>query len=110
MATGSRREGTRRRVKRDATSPEARFAMIVGRVRAIPAGFVRTYGDIDPAAPRLVGHILATTNDELPWHRVVHADGSVAMGRKQRALLVEEGVPMRGDRVDLRRARVLTDL
>ena len=85
---------------------DARTAGIVGRVRAIPAGFVRTYGDIDPKAPRLVGRVLATTNEDLPWHRVVHADGSIPMGRRQRQLLLREGVPMRGDRVDLRQARL----
>ncbi len=70
---------------------DARTARIVARVRAIPAGFVRTYGDIDPRAPRLVGHILATTHEDIPWHRVVHADGSIPMGRRQRALLRQEG-------------------
>ena len=79
-------------------------------MRAIPVGFVRTYGDIDPAAPRLVGHVLATTHDKLPWHRVVHSDGSIPMGRRQRELLVAEGIPMRGDRVDLRCARLTTNL
>ncbi|HEX9562158.1 MAG TPA: MGMT family protein [Candidatus Dormibacteraeota bacterium] len=85
---------------------DARTARIVARVRAIPAGFVRTYGDIDPRAPRLVGHILATTHEDIPWHRVVHADGSIPMGRRQRALLRQEGVPMKGERVDLRQARL----
>ena len=85
---------------------DPRTARIVGRVRAIPAGFVRTYGDIEPKAPRLVGRILATTREELPWHRVVRADGSIPMGRRQRQLLLQEGVPMRGDRVDLRQARL----
>jgi methylated-DNA-protein-cysteine methyltransferase-like protein len=75
-------------------------------VRAIPVGFVRTYGDIDPRAPRLVGRVLATTDARLPWHRVVRADGSIPMGRRQRELLLKEGVPMRGDRVDLRLARL----
>jgi len=88
--------------------PEARTARIVSRVRAIPPGFVRTYGDIDPTAPRMVGRVLATTHDDLPWHRVVRADGSLTQGRKQRALLVEEGIPMRGDRVDLRVARLFS--
>ena len=83
-----------------------RVARIVERVRAIPAGFVRTYGDIDPAAPRLVGRVLATTGEELPWHRVVRSDGSIPMGAKQRQLLGREGVPMRGDRVDLAQARL----
>ena len=90
--------------------PAQRTAHIVSRVRAIPAGFVRTYGDIDPRAPRLVGLVLASTNDDLPWHRVVRADGSMAMGRRQRALLQAEGVPMSGDRVDLRHARIQSGL
>ncbi len=67
---------------------------------------MRTYGDIDPAAPRLVGHVLATNGDDLPWHRVVRADGSAPMGRRQLALLLAEGVPVRGGRVDLGRARL----
>jgi alkylated DNA nucleotide flippase Atl1 len=86
----------------------SRTARIIDRVRAIPAGFVRTYGDIDPRAPRLVGHVLATTHDDLPWHRVVRADGSFTQGKRQRSLLLEEGIPMRGDRVDLRVARLLS--
>jgi methylated-DNA-protein-cysteine methyltransferase-like protein len=85
---------------------EPRTERILRRVRAIPPGFVRTYGDIDPQAPRLVGRVLATSNAVVPWHRVVRADGSLAMARRQLALLVEEGVPMRGNRVDLRQARL----
>jgi alkylated DNA nucleotide flippase Atl1 len=100
------RPDSRARRKRDPGSLGPRHDRIVARVRAIPVGFVRTYGDIDPAAPRLVGQVLATIHDELPWHRVVRADGSLAKGRRQRALLVAEGVPMRGDRVDLRLARL----
>jgi alkylated DNA nucleotide flippase Atl1 len=86
-----------------------RTARIVARIRSIPRGFVRTYGDIDEAAPRLVGRVLASTHD-LPWQRVVRADGSVPKGKPQRDLLLKEGVPMRGDRVDLRRARLPTEL
>jgi alkylated DNA nucleotide flippase Atl1 len=68
---------------------------------------VRTYGDIDPAAPRMVGRVLAVAHDEeIPWHRVVRADGSVAKGSEQLRRLRREGVPMRGERVDLRRARL----
>jgi methylated-DNA-protein-cysteine methyltransferase-like protein len=83
-----------------------REAQIIERIQAIPEGFVRTYGDIDPAAPRLVGLVLARTDEELPWYRVVRADGSVAKGARQRELLRREGIPMRGDRVDLRQARL----
>jgi len=67
---------------------------------------VRTYGDIDPAAPRLVGHVLATTHEDVPWHRVVRADGTTAKGRRQLERLRREGVPLRGDRVDLGLARI----
>jgi alkylated DNA nucleotide flippase Atl1 len=76
-------------------------------VRAIPRGFVRTYGDIDPGAPRAVGRVLsALPTDDVPWHRVVRADGSVAKGARQLERLRREGVPLRGDRVDLGQARL----
>jgi methylated-DNA-protein-cysteine methyltransferase-like protein len=88
---------------------EPRTERIIERVRAIPEGYVRTFGDIDPAAPRLVGRILATRHD-LPWHRVVRADGSLPQGKAQRSLLVAEGVLMRGDRVDLGDARLPLEL
>jgi len=87
------------------TAAEARAERILEGVRAIPAGFVRAYSDIDPTAPRLVGHVLATTPVEVPWHRVVRADGSVPMGERQVERLRRERVPMLGERVDLPRAR-----
>ncbi len=82
-----------------------RIAAIIDRIRQIPRGSVQTYGGIYPPAPRLVGRVLATTDQDLPWHRVVRADGSVPKGRRQRELLLSEGVAMRGERVDLKRAR-----
>jgi len=85
---------------------DRRVAEILGRIRAIPPGFVCSYGDIDPHAPRLVGRVLATTTADVPWHRVVRADGSLARGARQRALLRREGVPMRGQRVDMAMARL----
>ncbi|MGE5409109.1 MAG: MGMT family protein [Syntrophothermus sp.] len=79
---------------------------VLARVRAIPAGFVRTYGDVSPGAPRFAGSVLFAADEPgLPWWRVVRADGSLAKGRRQRALLVAEGVPFRGRRVDMPRAR-----
>ncbi len=85
--------------------------VILDRVRAIPPGFVRTYGDLCPGAPRRAGWALAGCADPgVPWHRVVRADGSLAKGARQRALLDEEGVPFRGDRVDLRVARCAPDV
>jgi len=90
--------------------PREREARILEEVRTIPAGFVRTYGDLSPGAPRLAGRVLATVHaPDLPWWRVVRADGSLAVGERQRALLEAEGVPFRqgaGARVDLRIARI----
>lgn len=87
-------------------SADSREALILDRIKAIPQGFVRTYGDIYPTAPRLVGRVLAATTEDLPWHRVVRANGSVAKGSRQLRLLRQEGVPLRGDRVDLAQARM----
>jgi methylated-DNA-protein-cysteine methyltransferase-like protein len=87
------------------TKAESRIAAILDRIRDIPKGSVQTYGDIEPSAPRLVGRVLATTHEDVPWYRVVRSDGTIPMGQRQRELLLEEGVPMRGDRVDLDRAR-----
>jgi len=84
---------------------DSRAAEILERIRDIPPGHVQAYSDIDPHAPRLVGRVLATTNEDVPWHRVIHADGSIPKGAKQRELLLREGVPMKGDRVDIDRAR-----
>lgn len=87
-------------------SHEVRIAGIIARIRRIPEGTVRTYGEIDPEAPRLVGRVLATTDERLPWYRVIRSDGTIPKGDRQRRLLQSEGVPMRGDRVDLDRARL----
>jgi alkylated DNA nucleotide flippase Atl1 len=54
----------------------------------------------------MVGLVLAVTYEDVPWHRVVRADGSIPKGPRQRDLLVREGVPMRGERVDLGQARL----
>jgi alkylated DNA nucleotide flippase Atl1 len=84
-----------------------RAERVLERIRAIPPGFVRSYGDVSPGAPRFAGTVLSETHDpDLPWHRVVRADGSLAKGARQRALLEAEGVPFRGDRVDVAVARL----
>jgi methylated-DNA-protein-cysteine methyltransferase related protein len=89
----------------DLDGPRAR--RVLERIRDIPPGFVRTYGDVSPGAPRFAGSVLAQCEDpDVPWFRVVRADGSLAKGRRQRRLLAREGVPFRGDRVDLRAVRI----
>ena len=80
---------------------------ILAAVRAIPRGRVTTYGDLSPGAPRRAGAVLAANADPaLPWQRVVRADGSLAKGERQRALLAAEGVAFRGVRVDMAAAWV----
>ena len=72
------------------------------RVRSIPPGFVSTYGDLCPEAPRFAGATLAACDDPtVPWQRVVRVDGSLAKGERQRRLLEDEGVPFRGRQVDM---------
>jgi alkylated DNA nucleotide flippase Atl1 len=88
-----------------AVSP--RQAQILERVRRTPEGFVRTYGDVSPGAPRAAGAALHGCEDpSVPWHRIVRADGTLAKGARQRTLLEREGVPFRGRRVDMRAARL----
>jgi alkylated DNA nucleotide flippase Atl1 len=86
---------------------DERTRMILERVRSTPAGFVRTYGDVSPGAPRVAGAALYECADaSVPWHRIVRADGSLAKGSRQRRLLEREGVPFRGACVDMRVARL----
>jgi alkylated DNA nucleotide flippase Atl1 len=84
-----------------------READVLERIRRTPPGFVRTYGDVSPGAPRFAGTVLHVCDDPtVPWQRIVRADGSLAKGRRQRKLLEAEGVPFRGERVDMRVARL----
>jgi methylated-DNA-protein-cysteine methyltransferase-like protein len=73
---------------------------------ALQPGEVVTYGDIAevagyPKLSRLVGRILATTDVEVPWWRVVTSSGRLVPGheRRQAALLREEDVIIRAGRV-----------
>jgi methylated-DNA-protein-cysteine methyltransferase-like protein len=75
---------------------------VLRRARSVPPGFVATYGDLSPGAPRFAGAVLAGCHDpDVPWQRIVRADGSLAKGSRQRRLLEAEGVPFNGHRVDL---------
>jgi alkylated DNA nucleotide flippase Atl1 len=88
-----------------------RDRQILARIRSTPPGFVRTYGDVSPGAPRVAGAVLSACDDPtVPWHRIVRADGSLAKGGRQRRLLEREGVPFKGERVDMRVARLPEEL
>ena len=86
----------------------SRTSAVLERARATPPGFVRTYGDVSPGAPRYAGTVLSGCDEPgVPWHRIVRADGSLAKGERQRRLLEAEGIPFTsGGRVDMRAARL----
>jgi methylated-DNA-protein-cysteine methyltransferase related protein len=99
-----------RRIERgsEPSGPQAR--RVLARIRAVPPGFVRTYGDVSPGAPRFAGAVLSVCDDaSVPWHRIVRADGSLAKGARQRTLLEAEGVPFRSGRVVMGVARLPED-
>jgi alkylated DNA nucleotide flippase Atl1 len=84
---------------------------VLRRARSVQPGFVTTYGDLAPGAPRFAGAVMARCHDpDVPWQRVVRADGSLPKGERQRRLLEQEGVPFRETRVDMRRAWVPPDV
>ena len=94
------------------------FQAVYEIVAQVPRGRVVSYGQIarllgSPRAARQVGWAMRQCPDELPWHRVVMSDGSIAGGGwsdLRRALLEEEGVPFLPDgRVDMARCRWLPE-
>ena len=79
---------------------------ILDVLMSIQEGEVTTYGDVAdvagyPKQARLVGRILATTDTEVPWWRVVNAAGKLVAGQPelQAGLLGEEDVIVRNGRV-----------
>ena len=68
----------------------------------LPQDKVTTYGDIaamagHPRAARIVGGIAHQGPDELPWHRLVNAQGGLAIGyhggqEAQKQLLMQDGI------------------
>ncbi|HEX7341070.1 MAG TPA: MGMT family protein [Rhodanobacteraceae bacterium] len=91
------------------------YLRIYAAIAAIPAGRVASYGAIAaraglPRRARLVGRALAETPDgmSLPWHRVLRADGHIALTRgsagfdEQCRRLRAEGVMVRDGRVPMR--------
>ncbi|MDR1088477.1 MAG: MGMT family protein [Coriobacteriales bacterium] len=86
------------------------FKRVYGIVAQIPRGRVVSYGQIAarlgrPRGARSVGWALSVCPEELPWQRVVKADGSVTGGvwtELRRELLADEGVEFLLDgRVDM---------
>lgn len=110
-------------------SDQAAYRQAVYRiVCSIPVGHVLTYGDIGQMIPppsgidlpayarvraRWVGYAMRDCPDDIPWQRVVNAQGAISprpgLGPQvQRALLEEEGVHFKENgRIDLDRYRWL---
>jgi alkylated DNA nucleotide flippase Atl1 len=79
---------------------------ILDRVRRVPPGYVTTYGDLAPGAPRQAGLVLSQAPNDVPWWRVVRSDGTWPKGQEQRRRLLAEDVPIRGRRVAMAQARI----
>ncbi len=70
---------------------------VLQRIKEVPEGFVRAYGDVSPGAPRFAGTVLAGCDDpDVPWHRIVRADGSLAQGRASAEASGGGGSPIQG--------------
>jgi len=83
---------------------------VLRRARSVPSGRVTTYGDLSPGAPRFAGAVLhASDQPDVPWQRIVRADGTLAKGARQRRLLAAEDVPLDGERVDMRAAWIAVE-
>jgi len=93
-------------VARRASAVSDSYGRIYAVVRRIPRGRVATYGQVAllaglPRQPRLVGYAMHAlpNGTDLPWHRVINAQGRVsarsgddAGGLRQRVLLEAEGL------------------
>lgn len=91
------------------------FQMVYALVRQIPPGKVMTYGQVSALlghllSPVAVGWALHVCPENVPWHRVVNAQGRCSTERLpdfppglQRTLLEAEGVRFNAEgRLDLR--------
>ncbi len=76
-------------------------------IRALGPGEVVTYGEVAadagrPGAARAVGHLLATQPADLPWWRVVAANGRLVPGHE-----ADHAQRLRAEGVDARDGRVV---
>ncbi|MBA2341091.1 MAG: MGMT family protein [Pyrinomonadaceae bacterium] len=72
-------------------------------VRRIPVGRVMTYGQLaellgEGYTPRTIGYVMHAAPEDVPWHRVINAQGACSTGRillpqnKQQLLLEAEDI------------------
>ena len=85
---------------------------VLSAVERIPPGRVASYGDVAElvgrGGPRQVGQVMSRHGGAVAWWRVVRADGRPVRGLEATAWekLSAEGVPRRGERVDMSLARI----
>ncbi len=95
---------------------EPLYTRIYAVVRQIPPGRVATYGQIaeivGQCTARMVGYAMAACPDDVPWQRVVNAQGKVSPradhwgAEVQRLRLQEEGIEFdESYRLDLKAVR-----
>jgi alkylated DNA nucleotide flippase Atl1 len=95
-------------------TPEEYVEEVLALVELIPEGRVMSYGAIADAlaersgrnSARQVGSIMSRHGGAVPWHRVVTGSGRLVPGHEQEARqrLLADGVPLKGDHVDMSRA------
>ena len=94
---------------------------IFSAIRSIPPGKVASYGQIATIAGltrghRLVAKALHNSPKDLPWYRVIRADGHCGMAKdsegfiKQMSLLKSDGVMNKKGRIDMKRYQWKTDM
>jgi alkylated DNA nucleotide flippase Atl1 len=98
-------------------TPQEYVEEVLALVERIPASRVMSYGAVADAlaevsgrnSARQVGTIMARHGGAVPWHRVVTSAGRLPPGHEQEARqrLLADGVPLKGDRVDMTRAQWL---
>ena len=86
--------------------PDERSRRIIDVMMSLGEGEVTTYGDVAdvagyPRNARLVGRILALTDEDVPWWRVVASGGRLRAHDTalQSALLRAEGVVVHDSRI-----------
>ena len=92
-------------------TPQEYVEEVLRLVESIPEGRVMSYGAVADAladhsgrnSARQVGTIMARHGGAVPWHRVVTSAGRMPPGHEQEARqrLLSEGVPLKGDHVNM---------
>ena len=82
-------------------------------MRRVPKGYVVTYGQVAirvgaPRSARAVGGAMRRCPDDVPWHRVVNAQGQISRRRRAAGMLTQR-IRLEQEGVRLRRGRVMLD-